>query len=93
MVLLMGVREVPKEMTVGSSIGPTALEFHCAGQRRQHASISFCTLIQVTPNVGLMKSRKGFTPAAGNDRRLTRNKRMFDRPGAYGKLGKDCKKK
>ncbi len=88
----MGVREVPREMIVGSSIGPTALEFDCAGRRRQQASISFCTLIQVTPDLGLMKSRKGFAPAAGNDRRLTRNKRMFDRPGAYGKLGEGCKK-
>src|SRR5512143_189006 len=29
MALPMGIREVPKEMTVGSSIGPTASEYGC----------------------------------------------------------------
>jgi len=65
MALPMGIREVPKEMTVGSSIGPTASEYGCVSWKGGRVDLHVYGLDPVTLNAGLMKPRRELTPIAG----------------------------
>ena len=64
LVLPMGIREVPKDMTVGSYIGPTASEYGCLSWKGGRVDPHVYGLDPAILNAGLMKPRREFAPVA-----------------------------